>query len=65
MKEEMKYIMLCSMMNEVDENGDWCLITNEEGILVFDGEIDEEHVQVPADFMLKLIEIKSKNIFTI
>lgn len=60
MKEE-KYMILCDALNMADKNGGWSLRTNQNGALVFDGEIKGEKVQVPADLMLRLAEMKANN----
>lgn len=59
MKKELEYMLLCEALNEAEKKSVWSLLTNSEGMLVFDGEIDGEKVQMPADLMLEMA--KNKN----
>ena len=60
MKKELEYMILCNMLNEKDPDGCWGLYTREDGTLVFDGEIEGKHVQIPADMMLDMVKMKDK-----
>lgn len=59
MKKELEYMILCDSLNEAEKKNVWSLLTNSDGVLVFDGEIEGKKVQLPADLMLRLSEMKS------
>lgn len=61
MKEELVYMFLCEQLNLAEGKNVWSLSTNDDGVIVFDGEIDGKKVQVPADLMLSIAETKSEN----